>query len=78
MAAPSDQAALYRACVPKENHWKLTKEIDFEHNGVPKHLGEISNAMDEWEGDISTKLGLTKVDVASVKNKHPDNLNLQA
>lgn len=73
----SHQARLYYTLVPDKNKWKLDKQIDFEHSGMPEHRGEIADAMDEWEGSVATKLGLTMVDVSSVKIKHRDDLNLQ-
>ena len=51
--------------------------IDFESGGVPKHLGQISNYMSEWEGKIADGLGLTPADVADIKEKHPSKLKLQ-
>ena len=55
----------------------LDKEIDFCNNGVPRHLGQIADSMDEWEGGIAEELGLTKADVANIKTKYPSNLKLQ-
>ena len=63
--------------VPKENQWKLDKQIDFEHDGVQAHLGVIADAMDEWEGRVAEALGLDRVSISSIKAKHTDNLNLQ-
>lgn len=69
---------LYCDCVPEDNRWKLDRAVDFEHSGVQIHLGEIANFIDEWEGSVATRLGLTKVDMACIKEQHPGNLNLQA
>ena len=51
--------------------------IDSENNGVSKHLGQIADAMYEWEGRIADELGLSVVDVAEIKLKHPSSLKLQ-
>ena len=51
--------------------------IDSENNGVSKHLGQIADAMYEWEGRIADELGLSVVDVAKIKMKYPSDLNLQ-
>ena len=56
---------------------QLDMVIDSENNGVSKHLGRIANAMYEWEGRIADELGLSVVDVAEIKLKHPSNLKLQ-
>ena len=56
---------------------KLDQVLDFENNGVSKHLGQIADAMHEWEGPIAEQLGLTRADVAAIKIKHPGQLKLQ-
>ena len=51
--------------------------LDFENDGVSKHLGQIADAMHEWEGPIAEQLGLTPVDVAAIKMKYRGELRLQ-
>ena len=51
--------------------------VDSEHGGVPKHLGQIADAMYEWEGPITEQLELTEADVAAIKTEHPKKLELQ-
>ena len=51
--------------------------LDFEHEGVSKHLGHIADSMCEWEGQIAEELELTPADVASIKNDHQNKLSLQ-
>ena len=34
--------------------------LDSEHGGVSKHLGQIADAMYEWEGPIAEQLELTE------------------
>ena len=50
----------------------LNREIE------PKHLGWIARSMYEWEGSIADELELTSADVAKIKKKHQNELNLQA
>ena len=57
---------------------RLNLVLDSENGGVPKHLGEIAEQMYEWEGKVSDELGLTKADVNSIKERHKDQLKLQA
>ena len=51
--------------------------VDSEHGGVSKHLGQIADAIYEWEGPISEQLELTKADIAAIKTEHPNKLRLQ-
>ena len=51
--------------------------LDFEHGGVSKHLGQIADAMYEWEGPIAEQLELTRADIAAIKTEHPNKLELQ-
>ena len=51
--------------------------MDFEHGGVSKHLGQIADAMYEWEGPIADQLQLTRADVAAIKVEYPNKLKLQ-
>ena len=49
----------------------LDKALDFEHKGVPRHLGQIADSMSEWEGPIANQLELTPADVAAIKADNP-------
>ena len=51
--------------------------IDSANQGVLNDLGQIADAMCEWEGPIAEQLRLTKPEVAAIKAKHPGNLGLQ-
>ena len=51
--------------------------LDFNNDGVSRHLGQIADNMCEWEGPIAEHLGLTPADVATINTKHPKNLKLQ-
>ena len=56
---------------------RLDRVLDSEHGGVSKHLGQIADAMYEWEGPIAEQLELTKPDIAAIWTKYPRELNLQ-
>ncbi len=51
--------------------------VDSELCGISKHLGQIADAMYEWEGPIAEQLELTRADVAAIKTEHPNKLRLQ-
>ena len=55
----------------------LDQVIDGGCSGVSKHLGQVAESMDEWEGSVAEQLGLTPADVAGIKTAHPLNLKLQ-
>ena len=47
-------------------------------DGVPiEQIGQIADSMYEWEGRVAERLGLTRAEVASIKKKYPEDLNLQ-
>ena len=55
----------YKRCIPEENRWKLDKKLDFEHDNIHLHLGELAMVFEKWE-DISPLLGLTGTDVSDI------------
>ena len=54
------------------------QELDAENGGVPLHIGQIADAMHEWEGQLAEELGLTDADVAEIKTECPKKLKLQS
>ena len=56
---------------------RLDQVLDFENDGVSKHLGLIADSMCEWEGPICEGLDLTPADIAAIKLKHSGELKLQ-
>ena len=52
--------------------------LDAANGGVPLHIGQIADAMHEWEGQLAEQLGLTDADVAEIKTAHPNQLKLQS
>lgn len=59
------------------NEERLCMVIDSEIGGALKHLGEIADFMDKWEGKIAEGLELSPADIADIKLKHPSDLRLQ-
>ena len=55
----------------------LSLPLDCYSDGVSQHLGQIADTVCKWEGPIAEALELTPADVASIKTKHPTELNLQ-
>ena len=55
----------------------LDQVIDGGHDGVSKHLGQIADAMYEWEGAVAESLGLYPADVERIKKEHPGKLQLE-
>ena len=51
--------------------------MDSGNGGVSKHLGQVADTMHEWEGSVAEQLGLTSVDIAEIKMKHPNKLRQQ-
>ena len=56
---------------------KLDQVLDFDNGDVPLHLGKIADSMHEWEGPVAEQLGLTLVDIAAIRTKHPLDLRQQ-
>ena len=56
---------------------QLDREIDSGNDGVLRHLGQIADSMDKWEGAVAEHLGLTIADSAAIKVEHPNRLDLQ-
>ena len=52
--------------VPHITTDKLSRPLDFDSAGVPKHLGQIAEYMGEWEGRVADELGLSRADVADI------------
>ena len=67
----------YFASVPEKNRYKLDKKLDFDHDGVQRDLGTITNSMDEWEGNVAEQLQLTRHEIEAIRKKHPGDLPLQ-
>ena len=63
--------------LPFNNADRLDQVLDFANDQVPLHLGQIADSMYEWEGPVAENLGLTQVDVAAIKMKHPGELRQQ-
>ena len=55
----------------------LDQVLDFENDGVSKHLGQIAESMYEWEGSVAEQLDLTPADIVAIRVKYPGELKLQ-
>ena len=72
------KCALIMIIIGVKQNQLLDKVIDSDHGGVSKHLGQIADTMDEWEGSVAESLRLSPADVAGIKAAHHGKLNLQA
>ena len=50
------------------------EHMAFQESEILEHIADIMN---EWEGPIAEKLGLSPADVAGIKLKHRYDLKLQ-
>ena len=55
----------------------LDSVLDQNGGGVAKHLGQIADSMDEWEGPVAENLGLNQAEIANIQ-KTERTLHLQA
>ena len=49
----------------------LDKELDWDHDDVNTHLSVIADQMVDWEEKLSTKLGMTEVEIHDLKEGKP-------
>ena len=56
----------------------LDQVLDCESGGVSKHLGQIADSMDEWEGPVAEELDLSPADITAIKTENLSKFNLQA
>ena len=55
-----------------------TALLNFFADGVPvEQIGQIADFMYEWEGSVAEQLGLSRPEVAAIKKRYPEDLNLQ-
>lgn len=55
----------YKQCIPEEDRWKLDRKIDFEHENIDLHLGELAEVFEKWE-EIAPLLGLSSTEVGDI------------
>ena len=55
----------------------LDHVLDYNSGGVSKHLGQIADSMNEWEGPVAEELGLSPADITAIKTAHPSDFKLQ-
>ena len=68
-------ASKYCENLPESARVRLHQKVG--DNEGSKDIGRIVKSMYEWEGDVADALGLTVVDVASIKMLYRDELKLQ-
>lgn len=56
----------YATLVPPD---KLELVLDAENHGVDLHLGEIADAMSQWEIKLAPALGLRHTQINDIKTK---------
>ena len=69
-------ASKYCENLPESARARLHQKIGA--NEGSKDIGRIVESIYEWEGVVADALGLTKVDVASIKTRNKDDLRLQS
>ena len=55
----------------------LNQVLDYDSGGVSKHLGQIADSMDKWEGPVAEELGLSQANISAIKAAYPTDFNLQ-
>ena len=44
----------------------LKKKLDFQHEGVEKHLAKIADAFADWDINLANLMGLTSIEVGDI------------
>jgi hypothetical protein len=55
----------------------LDEILDYDSGGISKHLGQIADSMDEWEGPVAEQLGLSPADITAIKKDNLLDFKLQ-
>ncbi len=63
--------------IPVHNRYKLSKELDFEHEGSDVHLEKVADSMIHWIVSLATPLGLSKEDVHAITSDNQNQTILQ-
>ena len=69
-------ASKYCENLPESARARLHQKVGA--NEGSKDIGRIAESIYEWEGVVADALGLTVVDVVSIKTKYRDDLKLQS
>ena len=48
----------------------LDKVLDWDHDGVDRHLSKIAEYMIDWEAKLSFLLGMTDIEIHDLKEIH--------
>ena len=68
---------MYVSSLPPAALPHLELQLDWDHEGVEKDLCEIAHHMLDWEQQLSTRLGLTPVDISDTKDMYSNKPELQ-
>lgn len=49
---------------------KLDLVLDEEHGGLDVHLGKIADATDEWDTVLGPHMGLTAMEMKTIRRNH--------
>ena len=52
--------------IPADNQHKLSKKLDFEHEGSDVHLEKVADSMINWREKLATPLGLSEAEVHAI------------
>lgn len=55
----------------------LDKELDWDHEGVDRHLNRIADHMIDWEVKLSTLMNLTFFEISDLKANNSADVCLQ-
>ena len=61
----------YVSPLPATAQSYLDNQLDWDQEGVDRHLNQIADTMLHWEEKLSTSLGLTEVQIHDLKKNHP-------
>ena len=61
----------YTSSLPASAQTYLDRQLDWDQEGVDRHLNLIAESMIDWETKLSTPLGLTEVQIHDLKAENP-------
>lgn len=67
----------YISSLPTKAVLYLDKVLDWDQEGVEKHLDKIAYQMIEWEQKLAIELEMTEVDIHDIKERYQKSGRLQ-
>ena len=67
----------YLSSLPADAMPYLDNQLDWDQEGVDRHLNQIADTMIHWEEKLSTLLSLTEVQIHDLKEKYSQKPILQ-